>query len=479
MSEQQTLLDEAAALGYGVVTDPATPVDPAAARLLPEDAPGLAIAVAGDVLYVVTDGIPSPADFTALERASGMLVTVGVAPADVFAALTARRNQSGGADVAPRNIGPALATAVERHASDVHLTVGIPPHLRIAGELVVLERWPALSAADLEAAARWVAGDKLNSFTGDFDCAISYAGARWRVSLYRQRGGLALALRRIPTDIPRLDKLSLPSSVAGLSTLTNGLVLFAGPTGSGKSTTMAALIDRINRERACHILTIEDPVEFSHGNHRSIVHQRGVGDGEDTADFPTALRHALRQDPDVILLGEMRDPETMRVAMAAAETGHLVLATVHARNSAGVFDRIIDQFPPTQQSQIRSQLAATLRAVVSQRLLPASAPGQRQLVAEVLLVTPAVRNLVRESRLQELATVLDSSAGQGMTSFDRSLAQYVAVGRILEEEARRYVDDEKSFDEQLARIPRHGATLQRLSSLDELDGFDEYGPGPL
>jgi twitching motility protein PilT len=468
------VLAAARAEGFSVLTDPETALDPAAVRLLPTTSAAVGVAVAGDVLLACLDHLPSPAEFAELEAASGMLITVAIADAATFTALRDRAGMSvDGA--APRSVAPALTEAIEAGASDVHLSVGSPPVLRIAGQLRTLERWPVLSAADLEHAARWLVGDDLSSFTGDHDCAVSYGGSRWRVSLYRQRQQLALALRRVPTQIPKLDQLSLPASVVKMAELTSGLVLFAGPTGSGKSTSMAALVDRINRSRRCHILTVEDPIEYVHADRTATIHQREVGD--DTASFPIALRAAMRQDPDVILVGELRDLETMRTAIAAAETGHLVLATVHATSTAGVFSRLIDAFPAEQQAQVRTQLSASLQGVVAQQLLPATARDERQLVCEVLVATTAVRNMVRESRLHEIGSVLDAGAGHGMISMDRSLAEYVAAGRIAPEVAVAHVHDEKTYAEHLRRIPSGGVVTSQLSELDALDALPSRG-GP-
>lgn len=463
-----TPLADAAALGYEVVTDHTSlELDPAAARLLPSDSTAVGYQRAADVLKVLVDHVPSPAEFAELEKASGMLVALAVTtPAVLEAVRSSLRVPDDG--TAPSSIASTLGQAVQAGASDVHLSVGLPPRWRLGGELSAVPGWGPLSAADMEAAARWILGERSEDFdnSGDFDAAISYAGARWRVSLYRQRGGLALALRQIPSVVPRLEALGLPGAVVNLAGISQGLVLFCGPTGSGKTTSIAALIDRVNRTRSCHILTIEDPVEYVHSSKKATVHQREVG--VDTADFASGLRHALRQDPDVILVGEMRDLETMRTALAAAETGHLVFATVHASSASEAFHRIIDAFPGVEQSQVRAMLASSLRAVVAQLLLPTTRPPARQLVCEVLLMNTAVRNMVREERLHEISSVLDSSIGEGMSSMDRSLAFYVASGTITAGLAAEYVANQGNFEQHLRRMPTQ-VDGPRTGQVDDFD----------
>jgi twitching motility protein PilT len=455
----EQLTQAAHASGFVVIDDPKHPVDPAAARLVPPDLPAVGLAVAGDVLSVAVGHLPSPADFRALEKATGMAVTVAVAIEPAWSAL---RETAAGSDAAPRNVGPALVNAVERNASDVHLSVGSPPVLRVNGSLIPLENWPALSALDLERTARWVAGDEFAA-GGDVDCSVTYAGARWRVSLYRQRQSLALAMRRIPGTPPRIEELGLPAPITRFGQLTSGLVLFCGPTGSGKSTSLAALVDRVNRTRSCHIMTLEDPVEYVHSSAMAMVHQREVG--VDVADFASGLRSALRQDPDVLLVGELRDLETISTALSAAETGHLVFGTVHASTAAGAISRVVDAFPANQQGQIRSQLAASLQGVVAQKLLPGN--DRRQLATEILIATTAVRNMIRENKLHEIGSVLDNNLEMGMTSMDRSLAALFAAGKISRATAVEHVTDENNFEQYLRRVNGNGQ--DRLDPLDPLD----------
>ena len=455
--------------GFMVIDSPGTPVDPAAARLVPSDIPVVGVSVAGDILGVAVGHLPSPAEFRLLEQITGMAVTIAVAIEPAWSSLL---QAASSADGAPRNVGPALITAIQLNASDVHLSVGAPPIVRVNGELKQLENWPALSAADLERTAKWVAGAEFSSGSTDVDCAVTYGGARWRVSLYRQRQSLALALRRIPGNPPRIEELGLPASVTRFSSLTHGLVLFCGPTGSGKSTSLAALVDRINRTRASHILTLEDPVEYVHSSARSVVHQREVG--VDVPDFATGLRAALRQDPDVLLVGELRDHETISTALSAAETGHLVLATVHASSAAGAVSRIVDTFPANQQAQIKAQLAASLQGVVAQKLIP-SRDG-RKLATEVLIATNAVRNMIREGKLHEIGSVLDNSSEAGMCSMDRSLANLHSSGKITREVALEHVQNQADFEEYLKK-----ATYQNfdesLDPLDPLNGYDSHSGG--
>ncbi len=468
MADTDDTLRNAAAAGFPVLDTAAASalqVDRAAARMLPPDDHTVAIAFAGEVLRVVTSRMPSPATLRQLEQDAGTLVTVEVADPTTVAQL---RSQLTGTDGAPWSVSPALEAAIELGASDLHLGVGIPPIVRVNGALRALANWPPLSADDLAAAARWVAGD-LDDFDGDRDRAVTFLSRRWRVSLYQQRNALAMALRLLPTTPPAATELRLPAAVVNLADLHAGLVLVCGKTGAGKSTTMAALIDRINRERPGHILTIEDPIEYLHPNRRSMVHQREVG--IDTADFATGLRAALRQDPDVILVGELRDLETMRTALAAAETGHLVLATVHANSTASAVTRMVTSFPAGEQDQVRVQLAASLQAAIYQTLLP-STRGGRVLAAEVLLATSAVRSIIREDKLHSLGSVLESQVGAGMTSLDRTLAQLVSAGLVTAEDAAQHTIDTSAYEQHLTRSPTH-----ELGILDPLaDELDTAAP---
>jgi twitching motility protein PilT len=459
------LLTKAASAGFPILEDAhAIDPDPRAARMLPSSETALGVSLAGDVLEVVLAEAPSPSRLRQLADASGMLVTVRVTTPDILSALRARLQPAG---AAPLVISPAMEEAVELNASDLHLAAGTPPIVRVNGELRALPNWPPLSVDDLTAAAAWIAGD-LSAFTGDLDRSVSFHGRRWRVSLYRQRNALAMAMRLIPATPPQVDELGLPASVVNLAGLTSGLVLFCGQTGSGKTTSMAALIDRINQSRACHILTIEDPVEYLHPNRRAIVHQREVG--SDTSGFAVGLRSALRQDPDVLLVGELRDLETMATALAAAETGHLVLATVHSSSTASAVTRIVSSFPTGEQDQVRQQLAGSLRAVVFQVLLP-STRGGRTLATEVLTINSAARNIIRDDRLHELPGLLDASGTEhGMCSINRSLARLVASGRITAEIAEAHVSDPSLYKQFLTERPEHD-----LAVLDPLLDLPTFG----
>ena len=324
-----------------------------------------------------------------------------------------------------------LAAAVARGASDVHLREGQPPWLRIEGALrsladaLPVEVEPVLRQLLPAAALQQWQSD------GDLDaaCALPALG-RFRVNAFRSQTGAAAVLRVIPDQVTPLAQLGGPAVLAQLARLDHGLVLVTGPTGSGKSTTLAALVDAINRERPAHIVTLEDPIEFVHVAHRSLISQREIG--RDTASFETALRAALREDPDVLLVGELRDLLTMRLALAAAETGHLVLATLHTAGAASTVDRLVSVFPQGEQALVRNQLADSLQAVVSQRLLPRRGGG-RVALHEVLVSTPAVRNLIREHRLAQLHSAMQTGQSLGMQTFEQALRHALARGEITSE----------------------------------------------
>lgn len=319
--------------------------------------------------------------------------------------------------------------AKERRASDIHFTDRRPPLIRVDGELVNVGT-ENMNPQSLEAVARQLAQERYDEFMerGEIDFTFQAPSSRLRVNIYRQRGVPAAALRLIPQQIPKFDALGIPQVVRDFANLHQGLVLFTGPTGSGKSTTMAALINEINQTRACHILTLEDPIEYIHQHNKSIVNQREIGG--DSYSFANALRAALRQDPDVILVGEMRDLETISTAVTAAETGHLVLATLHTSSAPATIDRIIDVFPAHQQQQIRVQLAETLRGVVAQRLLPKKGQSGRVMACEILVGTPAIKNLIREGKLHQIPALMETGAKYGMQTFDQSLKRLVDMGLI-------------------------------------------------
>jgi len=329
------------------------------------------------------------------------------------------------------NINNIVEEGVRRIASDIHITVGIPPNLRVNGELVAFGDTP-LTPEDTEELVRQVLSDSqfdvLND-RGEIDFSYSAPGqGRFRVNAYIQRGSYGLALRIIPLEIPSMQKLGLPPVISDLTRLARGLVLVTGPTGSGKSTTLATMIDQINRERKKHILTLEDPIEYLHKHNKSIVNQREIG--TDSKSFSSALRGALRQDPDVILVGEMRDLDTISIAITAAETGHLVLSTLHTLGSAKTIDRIIDVFPPYQQQQIRVQLASVLQAVISQQLLPKADGNGRVAAMEVMIATPAIRNLIREDKVHQIDTAIQTGSKYRMQTMDNSLTELYRRGQI-------------------------------------------------
>jgi len=345
-----------------------------------------------------------------------------------------------------------LKEAVESKASDIHLTVGTPPVFRINGSLtrVSLEGQvlPALTQEDtLQAAQALMTEEHIQLWQqkGEFDFSYSLPGVgRFRVNVFRQRGCTSLALRPVPYKVPRLEELGVPQVVTTFAERANGLVLVAGPTGSGKSTTLAALINKINQERSCHIITLEDPIEYLHQHQQSMVNQREVG--SDTMSLAGAFRACLRQDPDVILIGEMRDIETISTAINAAETGHLVFAALQTNSASQTIERIIDVFPPGQQEQIKVQLSSTLQGVVTQQLLPTADGKGRVLAAEVMIVNPAIRNLIREGKTHQMLTVLQTGSRWGMQTMEMALRELVRSGRINLETAQVYCNDLESFN---------------------------------
>jgi twitching motility protein PilT len=333
------------------------------------------------------------------------------------------------------SIDTLLEQMVAHNASDLHITVGSPPVLRLRGHLHRLDQLPRLSADETRQLLYRILSteqQKQLELNRQIDLSYSIPGvARFRVNIFSQRESLAGAFRLIPTELKTLEDLGVPGSLYSLCDKPRGLVLVTGPTGSGKSTTLAALIDEINRNRADHIITIEDPIEFLHKHKRCIVNQRELG--PDAVSFAEALRGALRQDPDVILLGEMRDLETIATALTAAETGHLVFATLHTQDAASTVDRLIDVFPAEQQGQVRAQIAGTLQGVVTQTLLP-TADGQGRVPAvEVLFPDDAVRNLIRQAKIEQIYSVMQTGTKRGMMTLEQSLADLVLRGIVTEE----------------------------------------------
>jgi twitching motility protein PilT len=340
-----------------------------------------------------------------------------------------------------------LEEVIKRRASDLHLQVGLPPMLRIDGGLVPLTGADPLTDEAVETLIFAILDEDqkqilLKDKEFDFSFAFGDLG-RFRVNAFHERGNLAAALRLITNEIMTIEQLGLPQIVNKFAEYPRGLVLVTGPTGSGKSTTLAAMISKINQERSAHIITIEDPIEYTHKSHKSVIVQREVH--YDTYSFSAALRSALREDPDVVLIGEMRDLETIASAITIAETGHLVFATLHTNSAAQSIDRMIDVFPPHQQPQVRSQLANILSAIVSQRLVPAIGGG-RIASAEIMVATPAVRNIIREGKTHQLDAVIQTGAEFGMQSMDKTLVSLIHAGTITYDEARNYALDIDELD---------------------------------
>src|SRR5689334_19345653 len=361
---------------------------------------------------------------------------------------------------AANSIDELLERMVEANASDLHVTTETPPAIRVRGEVERLEGFDALNGEQTQQLLyRILSSEQQKNFeiARQLDFSYSIPGlARFRVNVYFQRESIGAAFRLIPTELKTLEELGIPTSLHVLTERPRGLVLVTGPTGSGKSTTLAALIDEINRKRAEHILTIEDPIEFVHRHKRCVVNQREIG--VDATSFAEALRAALRQDPDVILLGEMRDLETISTALTAAETGHLVFATLHTQSAPGTIDRVIDAFPAEQQDQIRIQLAATLEGVVTQALLP-TADGQGRVAAlEILFPDDAVRNLIRQAKIEQVYSVMQTNTARGMQTMEQALAD-LTLRRVI------------NLDEALQRSSRP----DQLVGILERGGFDVQG----
>lgn len=340
-----------------------------------------------------------------------------------------------------------LEEVIKKKASDLHIQVGLPPMLRVDGSLIPVPSADVLTEEGVEALVFAILDDDqkqilLKDKEFDFSFAFGDLG-RFRVNAFHERGNLAAALRLIPNEILTTEQLGMPEIVKKFADYPRGLVLVTGPTGSGKSTTLAALVDKINSEKAAHIVTIEDPIEFTHKSKKSVIVQREVH--YDTYSFSAALRSSLRQDPDVVLIGEMRDLETIAAAITIAETGHLVFATLHTNSAAQSIDRMIDVFPPHQQPQIRAQLSNILMAICSQRLIP-SIGGGRTVAAEILIATPAVRNIIREGKSHQLEAVIQTGAEFGMQSMDKTLVNLIHNGTITYDEARNYAVDLDELD---------------------------------
>lgn len=345
-----------------------------------------------------------------------------------------------------KNLNDLLENVVEEDASDLHISAGMYPTLRIYGKLVPLVSKKIFSMEEVESMARSVLSEiqqKEFDEKGDVDLSIAIKNnVRFRVGVYRQQGTVSMAMRLIPSRIRTIEELGLPPVLKEFSRFGQGFCLVVGPSGQGKSTTLAALIDEINHNRSEHIITIEDPIEYVFSQDRCIINQREVG--QDADSFDRALRAAFREDADVIMVGEMRDPETVRTAVTAAETGHLVFATLHTNDAAQTIHRIVDMFPAHQQNQIRAQLAGSLIGIVSQRLIPRS-DGGRVPAAEVMFANSAIRNLIRENKIHQMDLVIETSSDEGMVTLNKSLSELVKRNVISMENAKLYSTDINSL----------------------------------
>lgn len=346
------------------------------------------------------------------------------------------------------NVREILEEAKAAGASDVHITVGIPPKIRVNGKLITLTQYNRLMPADtLDMLLNIMTETQRNRFEekGEYDMSFSIPDlGRYRVNAYKQRGSVALAFRLVGTKVPAPEELGVPASVIDLYQRKRGLILVTGPTGSGKSTTLAAIIDKINNCRDAHVITLEDPIEYLHQHKMAMVNQREIG--LDSENYANALRAALREDPDVILVGEMRDFETISVAITAAETGHLVLSTLHTIGAASTVDRVIDVFPPHQQQQIRVQFSNVLEAVISQQLIPTIDGKGRVAAFEVMHANHAVRNLIREGKSHQLTSVMQTNRKLGMMTMDEAIQQLYYGGRISREMAIQFAQDPDNME---------------------------------
>jgi twitching motility protein PilT len=342
------------------------------------------------------------------------------------------------------NIFELLRVTAERKASDLHISVGVPPICRIDGRLVPVHD-KILKPEDTDGFVQEILTPhqlKYLKERGEIDLSISAHGHyRFRMNAYRQRGSYSIAFRLVSSEILSFEALGIPHVAETLCTKMRGLVLVTGPTGSGKSTTLATMIDKINRERDCHIITLEEPIEYLHKHKKSIVHQREIG--SDSNSYSNALRACLRQDPDVILIGEMRDLETISIALTAAETGHLVLSTLHTSGADKSIDRIIDVFPPHQQQQVKFQMSTALQGIISQQLIPTVKGDSRAAAVEVMITTPAIKNLIREGKTHQIKGIIETGVKYGMKSMDASLLELYRRGKISLENTLNYAVDQE------------------------------------
>jgi twitching motility protein PilT len=444
--------------------DPAiTPISPLVDGMLPAELATtqmvVCVAIDGDALLVATDNPLDDGNMAVVAQATGWKVKACLATrGDIAAAIAATYGPSAAtgaatstADIAPElHVNQILAKVVDARGSDLHLTAGRPPMVRVDGALLALEGFDELTPSAVRDLIYEILSQRLRErFENNLELDTSHVVpgiGRFRLNVFQQRDSIGAVFRTIPFEIMSPEQLGLPRTVRQFADLPRGLVLVTGPTGSGKSTTLAALIDIINSTKPIHIMSVEDPIEYLHRHKMAVVNQREVG--EDTKGFGEALKHVLRQDPDVILIGELRDLETISTALTAAETGHLVFATLHTQDAPQSIDRIIDVFPAHQQQQIRTQLATTIQGVVTQQLLPrASGPG-RVAVCEVLVATPGVRNLIREGKTHQIYSAMQAGAKHGMHSMDQMLAELVRDGAV----AREVAEERCSNVEDLRRL---------------------------
>ncbi len=345
------------------------------------------------------------------------------------------------------NLRVLLQEMIQRGASDLHVTVGTPPKIRVDGDLINSNINQVLAPKDTLALAYSILTDNQKKrFETDDELDFSFGVqnlSRFRGNVYKQRGCVAMAIRQIPYEIVSLEKLGLPPIASELAERPRGLVLVTGPTGSGKSTTLAAMVDKVNRERRSHIITIEDPIEFIHRHHNCLINQREVG--ADTVSFTAALKYALRQDPDVILIGEMRDLETMSAALTIAETGHLVFATLHTNSAAESINRIIDAFPAHQQGQVRTQLAFVLEGVVTQMLIPKARGKGRVVAVEIMMCTPAIRAVIRDDKIHQIYSLMQAGKKYGMQTMNDALQLLYVQGEVTLEEALKRSGDQNEL----------------------------------
>lgn len=347
------------------------------------------------------------------------------------------------------HVDDVLREGVARGSSDIHLTAGLPPMVRLDGSLARLNYEPLTPGQIQRMIYDILTKEQIQWYEKSRELDLSYSlsnVARFRVNVYRQRGSLGAAFRTVPSELPSFDQLRLPTVCREVAGRNSGLILVTGPTGSGKSTTIAAMIDHINANRPVHIMTIEDPIEYLHRHKKAMVNQRELN--SDTDSFENALRAVLREDPDIILVGEMRDLETISAALTLAETGHLVFGTLHTRNAAQTVDRVVDVFPPHQQPQVRVQLANILEAVISQLLLPLKGGG-RMGVFEVMVATSAIRNLIREGKSHQIMQAMETGSGHGMLPMDKALVEVYRSGMVSLDEARMRAIDPENFDRYL------------------------------